>query len=197
MSGTVGGTPRLRYLTALVELLGPEEILVSCLGANARYLPDLAPRAGVFALCDTMGGAIPLALGMALARPECRVVALEGDGALLMNLGTLVTVGAARPSNLTILLFLNRHYESSGGQPLPSDRVDFVGLGRASGLTVEAVRTEGEFRLAYERVRDRAPGLLVLETRFDPREAIPPYRERPPEIRERFAAWVRHHPPAP
>jgi phosphonopyruvate decarboxylase len=187
-------TPRLAYLEALRAVLKEEEILVSCLGASARYLATMTPACGSFALCDTMGGAIPLALGMALARPERRVTVLEGDGALLMNLGTLVTVAASGAANLTILLFWNQRYESSGGQPLPPARVDFAGLARASGLAAEVVATEGEFRGAFPRIRERGPGLLVVDTAFDPAEPIPPYSQRPPEILERFAAWLRRHP---
>jgi len=187
-------TPRLAYLRALLAALGEEEVLVSCLGANARYLATLAPACGTFALVDTMGGAIPLALGMALARPERRVTALEGDGALLMNLGALVTVAAAGASNLTILLFCNRRYESSGGQPIPPAPVDFAGLARASGLAAETVRTAEEFSEAFARLRAKGPGLLVLETAFDPAEPIPPYSQRPPEIRARFAEWLGRHP---
>lgn len=186
-------TPRRAYLEALLAMLGEDEILVSCLGANARYLAAMTPACGTFALCDTMGGAIPLALGMALARPERRVTALEGDGALLMNLGTLVTVAASRAANLTVLLFSNRCYESSGGQPLPSATVDFAALARASGLAAEIVPTAEEFRKAFARIREHGPGLLVLDTTFDPAESIPPYSQRPPEIRERFADWLRRH----
>ncbi len=73
-------TPRKPLLEALVAMLAPDDVLVSCLGANARYLPHLAVPAPVFALCDSMGAAIPLALGMALQRPDRHVIALEGDG---------------------------------------------------------------------------------------------------------------------
>jgi len=187
-------TPRRAYLEALLAALGEEEILVSCLGGNARYLPELRPRCGTFALCDTMGGAIPLALGMALARPERRVTALEGDGSLLMNLGTLVTVAAAGAANLTILVFCNRRYESSGGQALPPVAVDFARIAGGTGLTAEHVATVGELRDALARFRSHGPSLLALETAFDPAEPIPPYRERPPEIRVQFADWVRRHP---
>ncbi|PYN48614.1 MAG: hypothetical protein DMD95_03025, partial [Candidatus Rokuibacteriota bacterium] len=124
-------TSRKPLLEALAGLLTPDDVLVSCLGANARYLPHLTVPAPVFALCDSMGAAIPLALGMALQRPDRHVVALEGDGSLLMCPNVLATVAAARPSNLTALLWVNGHYESSGGQALPSAPVDWVALAKA------------------------------------------------------------------
>jgi thiamine pyrophosphate-dependent acetolactate synthase large subunit-like protein len=142
-----------------------------------------------FALCDAMGSAIPLALGMALARSDRRVIALEGDGSLLMNLGTLATVGAAHPENLLVLLFRNGHYESSGGQNLPPVDVDFSVVARASRFALaEDVADLDEFSPALTRARAAGgPALLVLATAFDPAEAIPAYSERPEEIRLEFA----------
>lgn len=183
-------TPRRGYLESLVAGLDPRhDLLVAGLGANARYLPHLGATGPCLALCDAMGTAIPLALGMALACPGREVVALEGDGSLLMALGTLATVGAARPPNLTILLFENGHYESSGGQDLPAVRVDFVQVARAARLAV-AERVDGvdRFADAFQRARASAgPRFLVLDTVFDPAEPIPPYSDRPDEIRVDFA----------
>ena len=121
-------TPRRPLLEALVAMLTPSDVLVSSLGANSRYLPHLNVTAPVFALCDSMGAAIPLALGMALQRPDRHVVALEGDGSLLMCPNVLATVAAARPSNLTTLLWVNGHYESSGGQATPGGQSSTVHL---------------------------------------------------------------------
>jgi sulfopyruvate decarboxylase subunit beta len=187
-------TARKAYLDALAAALDSErDLLVVGLGANARYLPHLAVRAPYFALCDAMGAAIPLALGMALARPERGVVVLEGDGSLLMNLGTLATVGAARPPNLTIILFANGHYESSGGQSLPAVDVDFVAVARALSFShAERVADAAAFPPALSRARQAgAPALLVLVTAFDPHEPIPSYSERPAEIRLNFARALR------
>ena len=122
---------RKAWLDALAATLDDDALVVASLGANARYMPHLPMRAPHFALCDAMGAAIPLALGMALARADRQVIALEGDGSLLMNLGTLATIGASAPRNLTVLLFDNRHYESSGGQDLPRVEVDLVTMARA------------------------------------------------------------------
>ena len=181
-------TARKPFLEALVAMLTPSDILVSCLGANARYLPHLTVPAPVFALCDSMGAAIPLALGMALQRPDRHVVALEGDGSLLMSPNVLATVAAAQPPNLTTLLWVNGHYESSGGQPLPAAPVDWVTLARGTGLShVERVADVAALRAAFPRARAAgAPALLVLDVAFDPDEKIPPYSERPEEIRARF-----------
>ena len=182
-------TGRRAWLEALIPTLDPaRDLLVAGLGANARYLPHLGVRAPHLALCDAMGAAIPLALGMALARPDRRVVVLEGDGSLLMNLGTLATVGAARPANLTAVVFENHRYESSGGQALPDVSVDFTAVARATGFAfAERLTDASALPTALARGQGSGgPALLVAVTAFDPNEPIPPYSERPDEIRLNF-----------
>ena len=180
--------PRKPFLDALVALLTPQDVLVSCLGANARWLPHMQVAAPVFALCDSMSAAIPLALGIALTRPDRHVVALEGDGSLLMSPNVLATVAAARPSNLTSILWVNGHYESSGGQALPAAPVDWPALARASGIAhVATVDSPAEMAPALAAARKAAaPAVLVVYIAFDPAEEIPPYSEKPEEIRARF-----------
>lgn len=80
-----------------------------------------------------MGHASDFGLGLALARPERKVVVLKGDGGLLMSLGSLVTLGRYGPPNLVVLLMENRVFEMVGGQALP-DAVDFPGMARAAGV---------------------------------------------------------------
>ena len=190
---------RRAWLDALVAALDPaRDLLVAGLGANARYLPHLPVRVPHFALCDAMGAAIPLALGMALARPDRRVVALEGDGSLLMNLGTLVTVAAAGAPNLTALVFVNHHYESSGGQRLPAVPADFAAVARGAGLpTAEKIDAAGDLAAALARCAPGGPALLVLPTAYDPAEMVPPYSERPDEIRLSFRRALQGLAPHP
>ncbi|HEV8474361.1 MAG TPA: thiamine pyrophosphate-dependent enzyme [Methylomirabilota bacterium] len=180
---------RRAWLEALLPALDPSrDVLVAGLGANARYLPHMDVRVPCFALCDAMGAAIPLALGMALARPAMRLVVLEGDGSLMMCLNTLATVGASRAENLTALVFENGAYESSGGQALPPVVVDFAAVARATGFVhAERVGAAIDLAAALERSRQASgPALLVLPTIHDPAEPIPPYSERPDEIRLKF-----------
>lgn len=72
-------------------------------------------------------------LGMALAQPGRRVVVLDGDGSLLMNLSTLVTIGRVAPKNFTHFVMRNGTYEANGGHPIPNPEVDFEGMARAAG----------------------------------------------------------------
>src|SRR5437899_7448934 len=90
-----------------------------------------------------MGGASALGLGLALAIPKRRVIVFDGDGSLLMQLGSLATIAGARPRNLTHLLFKNGVYHTSGAQDIPGGlSVDFVQMAKGAGYRKAYAITE-------------------------------------------------------
>ena len=105
-----------------------------------------------------MGGASTLGLGLALARPERRVIVFDGDGSLLMQLGSLATIAGARPRNLVHLLFKNGVYHTSGAQEIPGGlSVDFVQMAKGAGYReAYTIKDIGEFRR-------RLPSMLMAE----------------------------------
>ncbi|MDR7522932.1 MAG: thiamine pyrophosphate-dependent enzyme [Armatimonadota bacterium] len=184
-------TSRYAYLEALSQVV-EEEIVVTCLGAPTKLWHRLRPRDQDIYIYDAMGMAIPVALGLAAAVWPRRVLAMEGDGALLMNLGSLLTVVGAGMSNLTILLFNNGVYESSGGQPLPCRGVDFAALARAAGIPT-AVRVDSAAALVEAVRRAARSGMLSFIDALTVPEVGPPepYVGRPPQVRPRFLRWWR------
>src|SRR5205807_4852779 len=95
-----------------------------------------------FYLWGAMGGTAMIALGLALARPERRVVAIPGDGDMLMGLGSLATIGVKQPANLTVVVLDNGHYSASGMQlSHTSAGVDLAAVAKACRLRVEAAST--------------------------------------------------------
>ena len=87
-----------------------------------------------FVSVGAMGQASSHALGLAIGLPDQRIVVLDGDGSLLMNLGSLVTIAGARPENLVHFVVENGTYEANGSHPIPgSGRVDFAGFARDAG----------------------------------------------------------------
>ena len=94
---------------------------------------EIAPRVLNYTSIGAMGLDSSHGLGLALGRPDKRVVVLQGDGSLLMNLGSLVTIAAVAPKNLVHLVAQNETYEANGGHPIPSPKVDFAGMARAAG----------------------------------------------------------------
>jgi phosphonopyruvate decarboxylase len=114
-----------------------------------------------------MGGASSLGLGLALARPERRVIVFDGDGSLLMQLGSLATVAGARPRNLLHLLFKNGVYHTSGAQEIPGGlTVDFVAMAKGAGYrSALAIHDIAEFRRRLpELLKAEGPILVELHT---------------------------------
>jgi sulfopyruvate decarboxylase subunit beta len=123
-----------------------------------------------FASADSaMGHTADFALGLALARSERRVICLNGDGSMLMTLGTLVTIADAAPENLVLYVIVNGTYEITGNQPIPGvSRVDFAGLARAAGIP--RVRSFRE-KTAYERALPElleSPGPVAVVVHVQP-----------------------------
>jgi sulfopyruvate decarboxylase subunit beta len=120
-------------LEALAEVRG-DQIVVTTMGSSGIW-PSLSDTPLDFAyIPSSMGQGIALGLGLALAQQHRGVIAVIGDGSLLMNLGSLVTV-ANHPAPLHVVLIDNGLYEVTGGQPVPgAGRTDFAGLAKAAGI---------------------------------------------------------------
>jgi phosphonopyruvate decarboxylase len=102
-------------------------------GFCGRELYAIEDRPNHLYMVGSMGCVVPLALGLALARPDLRVIALDGDGAALMRMGAFATVGAYGPPNLQHLLLDNGAHESTGAQATVSASVSFAGVAAACG----------------------------------------------------------------
>ena len=119
-----------------------------------------------------MGLASSHALGLALGRPDKRVLVLDGDGSLLMNLGSLVTIAAVAPKNLVHFVCHNGTYEANGGHPIPNrGRVDLAGFARAAGYPhVQEFSDLPAFSAAAERLLQlEGPVFAVLAVEPGPR----------------------------
>ncbi|MBV9175200.1 MAG: thiamine pyrophosphate-binding protein [Chloroflexi bacterium] len=114
-----------------------------------------------------MGAASAIALGIALAKPERRVIIVDGDGSLLMQLGSLVTIAGAAPANLYHFVFENGVYETSGSQPLPGEgRFDLAEMARAAGY-VQSLRFDDSDQFAArlpDILKSRGPAFISVRT---------------------------------
>jgi thiamine pyrophosphate-dependent acetolactate synthase large subunit-like protein len=109
-----------------------DEVVVATYSSAVEW-NDLGPRVLNYFSMGAMGLASSHALGLALANPSRRIIVLDGDGSLLMNLGSLVTIGAMAPKNLVHFVSNNGTYEANGGHPIPNTAVDFAGIARSAG----------------------------------------------------------------
>jgi phosphonopyruvate decarboxylase len=121
-------------LRAVVAQTSPAStVLLASTGFCGRELYAIDDRPNHLYMVGSMGCVLPLALGLALARPDIRVIALDGDGAALMRLGAFATVGAYGPPNLLHLLLDNGVHDSTGGQATVSPRISFAMIAAACG----------------------------------------------------------------
>jgi thiamine pyrophosphate-dependent acetolactate synthase large subunit-like protein len=179
---------RADYYRALADSLPPRALVVTSLG-NASYLwATLHHAPENFYFEDAMGLALPLALGLAIAQPARPVIVVEGDGALLMHMGALVTVGAVNPANLTVLLIQNGVHAASGGQALTNAGLDLAQLARASGIARADNIAKPEALAARIRASTARDGAecLVLATEPDLEVVRPPVALEPVPTKHGF-----------
>ena len=178
---------RFDLTSRLVAKLKNEEAVIGGIGNTNFDLWAAGHRPQNFYMLGSMGLAFPIALGVALAQPERRVIALEGDGSLLMQLGALTTIATLAPKNLTMVVMDNGIYQITGAQPTPAASVaDIVAIAVASGLSNSSWAADEE---DFERLIDTslsATGPTLIGVRIDDKPGTGATRRDPVQIRERF-----------
>ncbi len=178
---------REEALLAVQRACEATDILVSTTGYTSRELYACEDRPNQLYVVGSMGCASSVALGLALARPDRRVVVLDGDGAMLMRMGALATIGFERPPNLVHVLFDNEAHESTGGQATVTSAMDVPAIARACGYG-SVVRLARASELESS-LRDRKPGLRFLYLKTRP--GVPSELPRPKVAPREVAARIR------
>ena len=150
-----------------------DAVVITTMGA-AREWQQLEPHPKDFVyMPSSMGQGPPLGLGIAIAKPEQRVIVVNGDGCLLMNLGCLITITAQAPKNFTLIIIDNGVYEVTGGQTTIANAsrraddhsIDFQTMARASGFEhVYEFDDIESWRYEHEVMHDEGPICIVLKT---------------------------------
>jgi thiamine pyrophosphate-dependent acetolactate synthase large subunit-like protein len=178
---------RFALTQRLVGQLKRDEAVIGGIGNTNFDLWESGQRPQNFYMLGSMGLAIPIALGVAIAQPRRHVVALEGDGSLLMQLGCLATVAVQAPKNLTMVLWDNGIYQITGSQPTASSgTADLVAIARASGISNSNwAADEDEFdRLFAHALQGDGPSLIAA--RIDGQPGVGKTDRDPVQIRARF-----------
>ena len=191
-SGAVGAhnakvMNRFDLTKRLVAQLKRDEAVIGGIG-NANFdLWASGQRPQNFYMLGSMGLAFPIALGVALAQPDRRVFALEGDGSLLMQLGCLTTIASLAPKNLTMILMDNGSYQITGGQATPAAGVaDLIAVALGCGISGSAWAADEE---DFERLIDQSlvtSAPMLIGVRIDDKPGVGATRRDSVQIRERF-----------
>ena len=180
---------RSEAVALVLSMLGDEDIVVAADGAISREAYRVHDRQRTFYMLGSMGQVASIALGLAMTRPE-RVVALDGDGNLLMGFGGLAMVGGIKPPNLYHLVLDNGSYATTGGQPALSRVVDLsaAALGSGYAWARRCVSADGARQALEAWLAAGGPAFLDLtvDDTDDPDPA-----PRVPMTPEQMAARVR------
>jgi phosphonopyruvate decarboxylase len=175
-------------------------VVLASTGFCGRELYALDDRPNQLYMVGSMGCVTTLALGLALARPDLRVVALDGDGAALMRMGAFATLGAYGPSNLVHLLLDNASHDSTGAQATVSPTVSFAGVAAASGY---ALALEGDTLDVVEQLFEARPASLndgprfaCLTTRPGTPDGLPRPSVTPEAVKSRLMDHIAQRAPA-
>jgi thiamine pyrophosphate-dependent acetolactate synthase large subunit-like protein len=182
---------RFDLTSRLVAKLKNEEAVIGGIGNTNFDLWAAGHRPQNFYMLGSMGLAFPIALGVALAQPERRVFALEGDGSLLMQLGCLSTIAALKPKNLSMIVMDNGIYQITGAQPTPAAAAtDLIAVAIGCGLTNSTWAADEE---DFDRLIDQsltASEPMLIGVRIDDKPGTGATRRDPVQIRERFMLGV-------
>ena len=170
---------RLDATRRVVAALAPlrDTPIVASLGHPAYDLYAAGDRPANFYTWGSMGLASSIGLGLAMARADLRVFVVDGDGSLLMNLGSLATIGWVRPANLVVIVWDNGEYGTTGGQPTATAQgADLAAAALAMGAAQAATVSSGEeFGAALARARAVAgPWVIVAKVAESPPTVKPP-----------------------
>jgi thiamine pyrophosphate-dependent acetolactate synthase large subunit-like protein len=171
----------------MVSRLHHDEAVIGGIGYTKFDLWAAGRRPQNFYMLGSMGLAAPIALGVALAQPWRKVIALEGDGSILMQLGSLATIAGRRQKNLAVVIMDNGTYQITGGQITSTELgADIVAIARGAGIAQSAWAVDEG---AFEELIDLAlseDGPWLIGCRIDKEKPAETTERDPPRIRDQF-----------
>ena len=183
---------RYRAIEQILAHVRPTDLVLSTTGMISREVFFTEDRPGNFYMIGSMGLLSSFGLGLAMMAPEQRVFVVEGDGSALMSLGTLPLIASENPSNLVHFILDNESYESTGGQPTISSKVDLAEVAKSCGYrqVARVDDIEGLEGALVGIAGTPGPHLVLVKASVSPVEGIPRVSHPPTEIRDRFRSSV-------
>ena len=160
-------------------------VLIASAGFNGRELYALDDRPNQLYMVGSMGCTASLGLGLSLVRPDKKIIVIDGDGATLMRMGNMATVGAYAGENYYHLLLDNHVHESTGGQATVSSSIDFAAVAAACGYRNIFSATEGILHID-DFLGARAPAFMHMETSRGVPDGLPRPSVRPADVARRL-----------
>jgi phosphonopyruvate decarboxylase len=184
---------RTAAIELILDALVGDEAIIATTGKTGRELFTISDRANHLYVVGGMGTASAIGFGVAHVLPKQPVVVIDGDGAALMKLGVLATIGFYRPPNLLHIILDNEAHDSTGGQQTASGVVRFAALAAAANYhSAFAADRPEEIREAVRLLRHRpGPSLLHVPIKLGSPEKLGRPTVQPHEVKERFSEFLR------
>ena len=167
------------------NLIGNQPI-VSANGFISRDLFDVCDKDTNFYMIGSMGLASSIGLGIALKKPKKKIFVFDGDGNILMNLGSFVTIGSKLPKNLVHIIFDNESHESTGKQPTSSGKIDISKIAKVVGYSVYKTKSIKNLNDKIKKVQNKSGPILVLIKVSNSNKKSPRIDISPIKIKTRF-----------
>lgn len=189
---------REEAIKLVASLLDKGDIIVSTTGKTSRELFEFRKAAGHghhqdFLTVGSMGHSSSIALGIALQKPNQRVYCFDGDGALIMHMGVLSTIGKLRPANFNHIIFNNFAHDSVGGQPTAANAIDIPGIAKANGYkTFCSAENATEIREELLTIKQgKGPALLEIRCNKGARKDLGRPTQSPMENKNKFMEFIQ------
>ena len=148
-----------------VEIIGNyvgKNPIVSANGFMSRDLFEMNDKKSNFYMIGSMGLASSIGLGIALKNPKKQVFVFDGDGNILMNLGSLVTIGSLKPKNLIHVVFDNNSHESTGGQPTNSSQINLEKIAKVVNYNIFVVKSKTKLMSVLKNIKKLQGPIFLL-----------------------------------
>lgn len=169
-----------------------DELIVSANGFISRQLYTIKDRPQNFYMLGSMGLASSIGVGLAFSVPDSKIVIIDGDGNILMNLGSLATIGNLCPKNLVHIVLDNESYDSTGGQPTVSNTAKLEKMAEAAGYkTVKKVSDIGSLQRVITQIRELEGPVFLLVKIEGGIEKTSRVMIAPEGVKERFVSAIK------
>ena len=183
---------RIQALKLISQQFTEEPVVLTC-GATSREMAAADRRENHLYVVDSMGLVSSIVLGLSLGlsgKNGQRVIGVEGDGGMLMNLNALATIGFLQPDNLLLIVLDNQSYASTGGQSTFTTRLDLADIARSCGLKTWRAADLEELKLALTESAE-APGPAFIHGIIAPgNQQVPLLLDDPVVLGEQFNRWL-------
>ena len=169
-----------------------DDVIVSANGYISRDLFEVDDKPKNFYMLGSMGLTSSIGLGLALQNPKKMIYVFDGDGNILMNLGSITTIGVLKPKNFIHVIFDNSSHESTGGQPTNSQKIRIEKIAKASNYKVFLATNKNKLRKILKRIKPIS-GPIMIVVKIKKSDYVSRRVElKPKEIRNRFMSNIKN-----